>query len=339
MTGRGRVVHVVCTTAFAGVERYVANVAPHLARRGWDVVVVGGDSVRMQEAIGEVPQVSFGSTLGVIAVLARFDRSTIVHTHMTAAEIAAAAARVARRFPIVTTRHFAARRGTNPVVRIAAPAILRSIAAQISVSDFVASAIGEASTTVHSAVADDALASGDGRTVLMVQRLEPEKRTADAVRAWAATALPEDGWRLLIAGDGSEHIQLTALSRELGVADTCQFLGPRNDVNELMSQASIFVATTSIEAFGLSVVEAMAAGLPVICARGGAHLETVGAVSSQWLFEPGDSAAIAKMLQSLATDRVERKRYGRALQQWQRSTLSIESHVDQLERIYARLQP
>ena len=81
-----------------------------------------------------------------------------------------------------------------------------------------------------------------------------------------------------------------------------EFLGHRSDVHDLMRSAAIFVATRPDEAFGLSVVEAMARGLPVVAAGSGAHLETVGSVPGAALFGPGDSDEAARLLEDLAAD-------------------------------------
>jgi glycosyltransferase involved in cell wall biosynthesis len=326
---------VVCTANFAGVERYVSYTAPALAKHGWDVTVIGGDRARMEAALGDVAHVPAASTGAALAALLRFDRSVIVHAHMTAAETAAVAARVARRFPLVVTRHFAARRGSSRFGRLAAPLIRSAVSQQISISDYVAAAIGEPSVTIRSGVPDDdSSPTGTSRTILMVQRLEQEKRTEDAVRAWAASTLPAAGWRLVVAGEGGEHARLTALAGDFGVRESVDFLGARDDVDALMRGASLLVATTPIEAFGLSVVEAMAKGLPVIGARGGAHLETIGSVSTRWLYEPGDHAQLSSMLEALATDPAERVRYGEALRAHQRRELSLGAHVARLEAAY-----
>jgi len=334
-----RVVHVVCTANFAGVERYVSYTAPVLARRGWDVTVVGGESTRMRAALGGVRFVPAESVSAALTALLRFDRSTIVHAHMTAAETAATAAHVVRRFPVVVTRHFAARRGSSGFGRLAAPVIRSAVSQQISISDFVAAAIGEPSVTIRNGVPSaEAPPHRDGRTVLMTQRLEQEKHTEDALRAWARSTLPADGWQLVIAGDGGERAYLFAFAHHLGVSETAHFAGARNDVDELMTQASLFVATAPAEPFGLSVVEAMANGLPVIGARGGGHLETIGAVSKQWLYEPGDHVQLATMLQALANNRGERDRYGDALQKHQRLELSLDAHVANLEVEYEKVR-
>jgi len=232
-----------------------------------------------------------------MTTLVRLDRSAIVHAHMTAAETASAASHVVRRFPLVVTRHFAARRGSSTLGRLVAPFIRRTMNEQIAISDFVARAIGEPAVTIRNAVPDSEEAFDRERTVLLVQRLETEKHTADALHAWAATTLPSEGWRLQIAGGGSRRDALVSLSRELGVDASVDFLGVRGDVGLLMQRASILVATAPAEPFGLSVVEAMACGLPVIAALGGAHLETVGAVSAHWMYESGHHAELAQKLQ------------------------------------------
>ena len=334
-----RVVHVVCSAGFAGVERYISYVAPCLARRGWEVTVVGGNTERMHDALGDIRHVHGASLASAMAALTRFDRTAIVHAHMTEAESAAVAMRVVRRFPIVVTRHFGAPRGSSRLGHLVAPLIRRGISEQIAVSDFVAAAIDEPSVTIRNAVPDAyETAARDRHIVLVVQRLEGEKLTADALRAWTGTPLPALGWKLLIAGEGREHARLAELAHELGVSQSVELLGARSDTDELMRSATIFVATAPAEPFGLSVVEAMAAGLPVIATRAGAHLETVGAVTTRWMYRPGEHAELSSMLQALALDHAERARYGRALQEHQRAALSLDAHVDQLETLYERLR-
>ncbi|MGO9875538.1 MAG: glycosyltransferase family 4 protein, partial [Acidimicrobiia bacterium] len=171
------------------------------------------------------------------------------------------------------------------------------------------------------------------------QRFEVEKRTDVAIRAWAASRLRRDGWQLTLAGTGSQSVELDQLAHDLGVEASIDFIGRQTDMTTLLSRAAIFLATTPAESFGLSVVEAMAAGVPVIAARGGGHLETIGAMSDRCLFPIGDWQTAATMLDSLGSDPSERDRVGMAVRAWQREHLSIESHVDQLEQIYAELQP
>ena len=329
------VVHCVRSDSFAGVERYVATVAPELARRGWDVAVIGGDPDRMSAELGPLHHAPAATTFRAATQLLGRDRHTIVHTHMTAAEMAAVAARVVRRFPLVTTRHFAATRGATVAGRAGARLIVRSVDRQIAISQFVAAAIGEPSIVLLNGVPNNNRPRAPERIVLVAQRLEPEKCTDVAIRAWAQSSLRGAGWRLTVAGRGRQQPELTQLVQRLGLHDSIDFVGMQSDLAQLMSRAGIFLATAPAEPFGLTIVEAMAAGLPVVAAFGGAHVETIGGASDRWLFPAGDAQAAATMLDSLGADPEERERVGAREQEWQRAHLSIESHVDQLEKIYA----
>ncbi len=333
-----RVVHCISSDNFAGVERYVATVAPELARRGWDVQVVGGDPARMSAELGAVPHVPASTTRAVTRQLLGCGRHTLVHAHMTAAEAAAVTARAVRRFALVTTRHFAAPRGASTAGRLGARFIAHAIDRQIAISRFVAESIHEPATIILNGVPRNDEKGAPGPMVLLAQRLEHEKRTDVAIRAWSRSKLRLAGWTLTVAGTGSQAWELARLAESLGLGESVDLVGAQPDVTALMKRAGIFLATAPAEPFGLSVVEAMAAGVPVIAARGGAHLETVGAVGDRWLFPIGDERAVATKLDTLGADDMERRRYGATLQEWQRTHLSLETHVDQLERVYAEIR-
>lgn len=331
-------VQCVRSDGFAGVERYVANVAPELARRGWDVRVIGGDPDRMGVELGAIHHAPAATTRAVANQLLRCDHDTVVHVHMTAAEGGAVVARALRRFSLVTTRHFAAPRGSTMVGRLGARVITRSIDRQIAISRFVAESIGEPSIVILNGVPVNHRPPAPELMVLVAQRLESEKCTHVAIHAWAQSKLRHGGWRLTIAGSGRQASELTQLAGTLGLRDSVDFVGVQTDMTSLMSRAAIFLATAPAEPFGLTVVEAMAAGVPVVAARGGGHVETVGAVSGRWLFPVGGASAAAAMLDSLGAEPSARQREGATLQAWQRDHLSIESHVDQLESVYAEVR-
>lgn len=331
-----RVVHVVCSEGFAGVERYVTNVAPALAGRGVDVAVVGGPEAAMRRELAPagVPHEAARSTLDAVRRLLRRGRVDLVHAHMTAAELAAALAGVVTRSPVVATRHFAARRGRSPGGRVAAVAIERVLRREIAISSFVAGATGRPSVVLPNAVPRRPAVAPTGRTVVMAQRLEAEKDGDVGIRAWAASGLGRQGWRLVVAGEGSRDGALRALADDLDVADSVDFVGRQEGLDALLDRSAALLATARAEPFGLSVVEAMAAGVPVVASAAGAHLETVGACSTEWLFPPGDVAACAELLLSLTADEVVRTEYGRALQDVQRRRFDLDDHVDRLLSIY-----
>ena len=84
-----------------------------------------------------------------------------------------------------------------------------------------------------------------------------------------------NGWRLDVAGDGAQRDDLETLAQQLGVAEQVSFLGFRADIPARMQSASLMLAPTPNEGLGLAVLEAMAAGLPVIAADAQARIMTI----------------------------------------------------------------
>ncbi|HVS85365.1 MAG TPA: glycosyltransferase family 4 protein [Gaiellaceae bacterium] len=297
-----KLVHVVVTRNFAGVERHVAGVARETAERGWRVTVVGGAPAAMRRSLGDVADwLPGGTPLEALRSLARVGRVDVCHAHMTLAETVAVAGRPFHRAPVVATRHFGAHRGQTRVGGAVAPWIARRVARELAVSEFVA---GRMERPPHAVVPNGVPAGPlswrpESRVVLLLQRLEREKDTLTALRAWRECGLESAGWSLRIAGDGSERRALEAWVATNGVPGV-DFAGWREDPAAELAAAGILLATAPSEPFGLAVVEAMVAGVPVVAAAGGAHLETVGLLPDVPLFPPGDAAAAAEALRRLA---------------------------------------
>jgi glycosyltransferase involved in cell wall biosynthesis len=328
---RMRVAHVVCSDAFAGVERYVASLGRLMAERGADVTVIGGAQPEMLASLG--PDVRFrpaATVRSAMQELRGIGSQDIVNTHMSDADLAGLlTASRTRPSRLVSTRHFSAPRGSSAPVRAAFRAMDGRIATQISISEFVAREIGGESVVIHTGVADRPARGDRGETVLVAQRLEAEKHTDLALDAWRRSTARESGWRMQIAGRGSQEPMLRGRVIELGIADSVDFLGYRDDVDDLMASAGMLFAPTPREALGLSVVEAMAHGLPVVASGAGGHLETVGHASGAALFEPGDAADAAARIDRLVADPAERSAYGERLQKVQRRDFGLDRWVDQ----------
>ncbi len=101
-------------------------------------------------------------------------------------------------------------------------------------------------------------------SILAVGRLEDEKRFQDCIRALTGvhTLHPDAG--LFIVGEGRKRTSLQKLAKELGVEDHVVFLGQRADVAGLMRSADLFIQASSYEGYGLTLLEASLAGLPII---------------------------------------------------------------------------
>lgn len=215
--------------------------------------------------------------------------------------------------------------------------IVSRFTAQIAISDYVAGHIGERSIVVLNGVPRVELSPGSERVVLVAQRLEAEKETPLALRAWHQSGIGEEGWRLVVAGGGSRAQELAAQCRELGITASVDWVGHVSTLDGLMNRSRLFLATAPREPFGLSVVEAMAAGLPVIAAGAGGHLETIGMATPETLFSPGDAEACAKLLRWLAHDDEARQERSVLVRQHQQTHLSIDDHVKRLIRVYEQV--
>ena len=100
--------------------------------------------------------------------------------------------------------------------------------------------------------------------LLSVGRLEPIKGHRHLIRALATPPLEETDVVVVLAGDGAHRAELEGLAANLGLADRVRFLGARTDVPELMAACDAFVMPSDSEGLPFALLEAMAAGLPVI---------------------------------------------------------------------------
>jgi glycosyltransferase involved in cell wall biosynthesis len=346
-----RIVHVVRSDGFAGVERFVARLALEQSRQAHPVAVIGGDPTRMRHVLGrDIPQTPATSVLDTVravrAALVVAEPPEVLHVHMTAAEVSASLALAARRHgrgpgpAVVATCHFASARGSGS--GLAAPVVSavagRRIDAQIAVSGFVAASVGGRTPTqvVHTGVPNrDLPARPRDRVALVAQRLEPEKHTDDALRIFARSQVVQRGWRLTVAGDGSLRGRLLGLAAELDISHAVDIVGHRADIDALMDRAGILLAPTRREGLGLAVLEAMAGGLPVLAAGSGGHLETVGSVPGAQLY--ADFTDAATRLRAMADDEPGRAAYGADLQRAQRERFTIQRQVAQTEAVYRRV--
>jgi alpha-1,6-mannosyltransferase len=141
----------------------------------------------------------------------------------------------------------------------------------------------------------------DGPLVTFVGRLATEKDVAVLVDAWPAIERATDA-HLVIAGEGPEAEALRARSRGTRV-HWVPFLTDRSVLADLHAASAIYVSTSPHETFGLSPLEAMACGTPVLAADAGAAREHVLASGAGALFAPGDAGALAEQaLALLASD-------------------------------------
>ncbi|GAA4374137.1 glycosyltransferase family 4 protein [Agromyces bauzanensis] len=340
MTRSLRILHAIRSDGFSGVERFVVRLARQQRSDGHQVAVIGGATDPMRRALDPigVAHITAARTHEVARAVRRLASGfDVINTHMTAAELGAAVGLAGRlrRPAVVATRHFAkphGRVGPIPVGLLVRP----FIDAQLSISRAVASAIDGPSTVVHSGVESRPLHDGllRGRTVLMAQRLQPEKHGHIGIRAFAAAGLAEAGWKLEIAGQGPEQAALEALTQELGIGHAVRFFGYRADLPEIMDLAGLLLAPCPVEGLGLTVLEAMAGGLPVVAAGAAGHLDVFEGLEDRCLFDPDDVEHAAARLRRLADDDAGRSALGVVVHSVQQRRFSLAAQAAGTERVY-----
>jgi glycosyltransferase involved in cell wall biosynthesis len=147
-------------------------------------------------------------------------------------------------------------------------------------------------------------------TLLSVGRLRGPKDFLTLVRAVAE--LEPGSVRLRIAGDGPDRGALEAEVARLGLEEAVELLGMRTDIAELLAAAGVFVLCSDSEGLPMSVLEAMAAGVPVVATAVGGVPELVSDAETGILVPPRDPAALARALGALAADADLRERMGEA---------------------------
>ena len=157
----------------------------------------------------------------------------------------------------------------------------------------------------------------DDLVIVQVGRLEPWKGNREALEAMA-TLRDVDGWKYWIVGgpqrDSDERYlrELKEVARRHGMSDRVRFAGERHDVPALLQAADIYCQpNTRPEPFGISLVEAQGAGLPIVTSSFGGALEIVDDTCGL-LVAPHDIDALAAALRRLVSDASLRARLGQA---------------------------
>ena len=140
-----------------------------------------------------------------------------------------------------------------------------------------------------------------GRKVIMhISNFRPVKRVRDIVRTFARITQRVPSVLVMI-GDGPERVEAEVEARDLGIAEQVLFLGKIDAIAPLLAGADLFLLTSDKESFGLSALEALASGVPVIGARAGGLPEVVTDGETGFLRDVGDvegmAAAGAALLQ------------------------------------------
>lgn len=142
----------------------------------------------------------------------------------------------------------------------------------------------------------------DDFVLLLVARLDPIKDLATAVRTAGRVARQFPRARLVLVGEGPERAPVEALIRDQGLGEHVRLLGLRHDVARLLPAADVFLLTSISEGIPVTVLEALAAGVPVVATDVGGLPEIIVDGQNGFLAPARDDAALAERVVRLAKD-------------------------------------
>jgi glycosyltransferase involved in cell wall biosynthesis len=173
----------------------------------------------------------------------------------------------------------------------------------------------------------------DGPAVL-VARLSPEKDIDTLLRAAALAVAHDPAFRLEIAGDGPCREALRQTCAELGLQEQVRFLGQVRDVPGLLARAGMFVLSSISEGISLTLLEAMACGLPLVATRVGGNPEVIAEGETGFLVPPQNPPALADALLRLRRDPSLCMQLGQAGRRRVEARFDVRRMVEQYQELY-----
>jgi glycosyltransferase involved in cell wall biosynthesis len=167
-----------------------------------------------------------------------------------------------------------------------------------------------------------------------VGRLVEQKDYPTQLKAFAIAAAEVPALRMVLAGDGPLAPSLRALVEQLGIGDRVRFLGHSERVPSLLRSLDVFVLSSKFEPFGVALLEAKAAALPIVATSVNEIPEIITDGGSGLLCAPEDPASMARLFIRLATDASLRERLGRVARSEATERHSLEASVAAYHRLY-----
>jgi glycosyltransferase involved in cell wall biosynthesis len=203
-------------------------------------------------------------------------------------------------------------------------------------------------TTIRNAIDTRAIASGDGSRpraelglgpddplVVFTSRLDAQKRPVDAVRIFAAVADDHPTAALVFVGTGVESVAVSRSASEYGLGDRVHLVGHRQDVADWLAAATVWILPTERENFSVAVLEALAAGCPVVSTTCPGNTEVLLDDDNALTFEVGDVAGGSVALRRLLADPDLRRRLSQRGMECARG-YDVDRMVDEYWALYDR---
>jgi len=359
---RLKTLHIDSEMLWGGGQRQVAGLCTHLRDWGHEVKLVCRPGSKLEswaakEGIESIPvemrsTMSLGSVLKLRSVIAH-QRPDVVHLHASRAHVlGSAAARLAGAKVVIATRRMddpirmvwpntrAYGNWTTGIVAISAAVRDVVIDCGVDPSKIRLIPSGTDIARFESAIPDPELRSRLGADpsapfVCAAATLAERKGVRYLIEAAALLKRKGTPIDLVIAGDGEQRAELERLARDLEVA--ASFVGFYSDMPALLATADVFVMPSLSEGLGVAVLEAMAAGKPVVASAVGGLRESVLDGATGLLVPPADSEALAEGIGKLISNPAMAAEFGAAGRARARANYSLEYMARGNESLYYEL--
>ena len=357
-----KVLHLIKVQGIGGAEAHLLTLLPALRERGVDARLLsldaGGDADRFHDALTDrgIPwrRVRCGhdaSPLLTARILraVRSERPDLLHTHMVHADVHGSIAAHTLRIPLLSTRHNDDRyllgpfrhvdrffmRGVRKVIAISDAVRAFHVRAGLPAAKLVTIHYGLDSLPAAPSEVTPAQAGidADAPLVLAIGRLIAQKDHATLLAAFARVHEQVPQARLAILGWGPLEADTRARAAELGLSDAVLLPG-RVEPRAWLERADVFAHSSRWEGFGIVLLEAMLARLPVVATRVSAIPEIVVDGETGLLVAPGDAAALASALVELLGSRERRGELGEAGERRARQHFSVARMTDATLGVY-----
>lgn len=184
----------------------------------------------------------------------------------------------------------------------------------------------------YTSVLDEQIGT-NARVLMHISNFRAVKRVRDVVRIFARVVKKVPSV-LVMVGDGPDRVEAEAEARELGVHDKVFFLGKIDVVAPLLAGADLFLLPSSSESFGLSALEALASGVPVVGSNAGGIPEVIRDGETGFLCNVGDVEAMASAAIDVLSDRARWRSMSTLAASDARDRFSLDAIVGDYEKFY-----
>jgi len=361
-----KVAHIVPMLSPGGAERVAVHIVRRLDRQRYEPVVIsftrrlGCDLDRMLEEagvevryLGKRPGFDYRMYFRLHPVL-RDCQPDIVHTHLHVLRYALPFLLLLKRVSLLHTVHNLAEREIEPRARWIQRYALNHGVVPVAVAKEVALSLErlygiQRCRVISNGIPTDSYAcpqtprrewrtkerfGTDDILFVCVARFAPQKNHSLLLKAFAQGPASDPKAHLVLVGEGVLREQLEEQAKSLGLAGQVHFLGLRTDIPDVLGAMDVFVLSSDWEGNPLSVMEAMASGLPIVSTAAGGVADLVESGKQGLIVPLGDVQGFSGAMISLLRNQEARQRLGLAAARRARQSYDVSTRIREYEEVY-----